>query len=372
MKGFATIGMTLAAAAVGVVGCKVIVKEPPQAEAGRPAVVDVPAAEPAPANPAPQAAVKPQAVEQLPRPRLFADEARMAEVRAFCETNELGRALASRICLRADRALAKEPVRRELDGRRMLAVSRTALDRILNLGVAWRLTGEKKYAARGIRELEAVCAFTDWNPQHYLDVGEMAFAASVAYDWFHAEIPAERRRALAAAIDARVFGPLFADQDMNWGGLKTTWWLEADNNWNSVCAAGTMVAARALWDDPEFADRAHAFGTDIGNYGTEKANGKIHRFGRIEPGAKADASPTEAGAPLLPFSHDTVFTKATNYGRNWDLLLGQTGNENCLADRTYRAVLAGDPFISPPLGERKVKGSSAAIVIGDFSKEVRK
>ena len=240
-------------------GCEVSTKRASKTASARPASVE--ASTPAAAVPAPRAAVRPRAVEQLPRPRLFADDSRMAEVRAFCETNELGRALAARIRQRADRALVKEPVVRRVDGRRLLAVSRTALDRILNLGVAWRLTGEEKYAARGIRELEAVCAFTDWNPQHYLDVGEMAFAASVAYDWFYDEIPAERRRALAAAIDARVFGPLFADQDMNWGGLKTTWWLEADNNWNSVCAAGTMVAARALWDDPEFADRAHrAFG----------------------------------------------------------------------------------------------------------------
>ena len=37
----------------------------------------------------------------------------------------------------------------------------------------------------------------------------------------------------------------------------------------------------------EFADRAHAFGADIGNYGTEKANGKVHWQPTVDPeGAK--------------------------------------------------------------------------------------
>ena len=40
-----------------------------------------------------------------------------------------------------------------------------------------------------------------------------------------------------------------------------------------------------------------------------------------------------------------------------------------LNDGMYVAHLEGCPFLSAPFGEREVKGSSAAIVIGDFSGE---
>ncbi len=186
-----------------------------------------------------------------PHPRLFADAARFEEVRTFCRTNEPARAFADRIVRLADAVIPEEPVRRELEGRRLLGVSRRALARILNLGFAWRFTGERKYAARALAELDAVCAFSDWHPQHYLDVGEMALAAAVAYDWFYDVIPADRRTAHARAI-ARLSLETWLPEDGESGRQKarTLWWRESDSNWNAVCNAGTMAACWALWDDP--------------------------------------------------------------------------------------------------------------------------
>lgn len=191
-----------------------------------------------------------------PHPRLFADAARMEEVRTFCATNELGRAVRDRILSVADSVLPKPVLTRQLDGRRMLNVSRVAQQRLFNLGLAWRFTRDRRYLERVARELDAVCAFTDWNPQHYLDVGEMAFAVAVAYDWVYDGLTAEERTRFAAGLARHAFGPLFEDREMNWGDLKTTWWLKADNNWNSVCAGGTLAAGWALWDDPAAAARA--------------------------------------------------------------------------------------------------------------------
>ena len=62
------------------------------------------------------------------------------------------------------------------EGKRLLAISRIALKRIYYLSYAYRMTGDKKYAHRAEQEMLAVSRFTDWNPTHFLDVGEMVMA----------------------------------------------------------------------------------------------------------------------------------------------------------------------------------------------------
>lgn len=184
-------------------------------------------------------------------PRLFADDARMASVRNFCATDGLGKASAARVVRRADALLETKPVRREVVGRRLLSTSREALARILNFGVAWRLTNDRRYSNRGIAELDAICAFEDWHPSHYLDVGEMALAAAVAYDWFYGEISEEKRRAYARAIAERSLETWLPETIARAKEKYTLHWLQNPNNWNAVCNAGTMAACWALWDDPQ-------------------------------------------------------------------------------------------------------------------------
>jgi hypothetical protein len=45
-----------------------------------------------------------------------------------------------------------------------------------------RLSGDSIYADRAWRELEAVAAFDDWHPEHFLDVAEMTTAVATGYD----------------------------------------------------------------------------------------------------------------------------------------------------------------------------------------------
>jgi len=52
-------------------------------------------------------------------------------------------------------------------GPRLLHVSRECLHRIYALGLAYRWTGEQKYAEKAVENLLTVCAFEDWNPSHF-------------------------------------------------------------------------------------------------------------------------------------------------------------------------------------------------------------
>jgi hypothetical protein len=169
-------------------------------------------------------------------PRLFLPAGGEAAIKQRVASDPLWKGLHAELLAEADRQLATKPVERVLIGRRLLDKSRTALTRVTHLGLAWRLTGEKKYLDRARAELLAVSAFTDWNPKHFLDVGEMTAAVGIGYDWFYNALDEPTRRTLREAIVVK--------------GLKTSQtsnaWTKATNNWNQVCNGGITIGALAV------------------------------------------------------------------------------------------------------------------------------
>ena len=85
----------------------------------------------------------------------------------------------------SDSVLDLPPVERTMVGRRLLHTSREALKRIFWLSWTWRVHGGDAYARRAVEEMLAVSSFTDWNPSHFLDVGEMTMAVAIGYDWLY-------------------------------------------------------------------------------------------------------------------------------------------------------------------------------------------
>ena len=79
----------------------------------------------------------------------------------------------------------------DVSGKRLLSVSRRALYRISHAAYAYKVTFDKRYLSYVEDQLDAVCAFPNWNESHYLDVAEMALGVSVAYDWLYDELAPE-------------------------------------------------------------------------------------------------------------------------------------------------------------------------------------
>ncbi|MSU23190.1 MAG: heparinase [Opitutus sp.] len=177
-------------------------------------------------------------VQELPptHPRLFLPAGGEEAIRRRVASDPVWKDLQAGLLAEADRQLRSKPVERVLIGRRLLDKSRTALSRVMHLGLAWRLTGERKYLERARAELLAVAAFTDWNPKHFLDVGEMTAAVGLGYDWFYAALDEPTRRTLREAIVVK--------------GLQTSQtanaWTKATNNWNQVCNGGITIGALAV------------------------------------------------------------------------------------------------------------------------------
>ena len=141
----------------------------------------------------------------------------------------------------SDEALTLPPVERIKTGKRLLGISREALKRIFYLSYTYRVHGGDAYARRAVDEMLAVCAFSDWNPSHFLDVGEMAMAVAIGYDWLYGILTPEERETIVKALKEKAF-----DASEN---KKQAWFYTAENNWNSVCNAGLVFAAAAIWDE---------------------------------------------------------------------------------------------------------------------------
>lgn len=183
-------------------------------------------------------------ITETGHPRLFLkpgeEDAVMETVRKYPAVKRMHEAVIGW----AEAALSQEPVTRQKEGKRLLAVSRESLKRVFSLSYAYRMTGDSRYAERAEKEMLACCAFSDWNPEHFLDVGEMALSMAIGYDWLYDVLSETTRGTVREAIVSKAFGPLES------GSLA--WFYEDTSNWNSVCNAGITAAALSIYEaDPE-------------------------------------------------------------------------------------------------------------------------
>ncbi len=179
------------------------------------------------------------AAAQKPHPRLFADAAGFAALRARAETDAFVKMGVDCVRAHADDILPSKPLTRVMEGKRLLGVSRCALERINTLALAYRLFDNRAYLDRAVAELRAVCAFENWNPSHFLDVAEMSLAVATGYDWLYNDLDAATRGEIAQGLRARGLD----------ASRKPAWWIMAKNNWGQVCHAGILAAALALAEE---------------------------------------------------------------------------------------------------------------------------
>lgn len=148
----------------------------------------------------------------------------------------------------ASQILHKPLLKRELQGFRLLAVSREMAERMGVLCMVYRIDKSPEIITRINDELQAVCAFSDWNPQHFLDVAEMSFAVALALDWVGNDLPDQTVDVAKSSLIDKGLKPSF-----NEGGTRM-FWINSSNNWNAVCHGGMIAASLAIAEkDPELA-----------------------------------------------------------------------------------------------------------------------
>ena len=180
--------------------------------------------------------------QEHPRLLFSADDQQLMETLA--QTNDLLARLIEQNQINATAQLNEPTIRYEIpDGKRLLNQSRQCIGRVLTMAMAYRLSGEKRYADGAIREMLVAAQFKDWNPSHFLDTAEMTTGLAIGYDWLYAVIPVEDRQTIRQAIVE--LGLKAGKRVYDAGG----WWTTRDNNWNQVCNGGMILGALAIADE---------------------------------------------------------------------------------------------------------------------------
>ena len=195
-------------------------------------------------------ATDPLATLRPGHPRLLIEADTWPRLRAQATADANYRAVVDAVLAEARRRVDAPPPLRELEGRRLLWVSRRVLGDAIFLGAAHHLDGDPAFLAAAERNLLAAAAFPDWNPSHFLDVAEMTAALALGYDWLHADLAPATRATLRAAILEK---GLRAGLDP---ALPVNWWHTRANNWNQVCLGGLTLGALAIAEDEPAAARA--------------------------------------------------------------------------------------------------------------------
>ena len=139
-------------------------------------------------------------------------------------------------------------LKRELEGFRLLFVSREMIQRMSTLAMVYRIERQPEILQRIDVELKAVCAFSDWNPQHFLDIAEMSFGVALALDWAGEDLPKTTVSLAKKALIEKGIIPSFNEDG------ERMFWINGHNNWNAVCHGGMIAASLAVADvDPELA-----------------------------------------------------------------------------------------------------------------------
>lgn len=172
---------------------------------------------------------------------------------------------ANDIILRAESCISKleaDPIEYEIsDGVRLISVCERVLDSVENIGFAYMMTGDTKYADKVKETILTVCSFPDWNSKHFLDVGTMSAAVALGYDWCYDNFTDNEKIAVKNALINYALKPVMDDYNEVAGRVRTFKWSSKTtdaypNNWISICTAGTIMAALAIGDEDmgEFSD----------------------------------------------------------------------------------------------------------------------
>lgn len=247
-------------------------------------------------------------------PRIAFTEQDEARIKNLMRTDSLLRLLVERNNMFADRGISAPTTRRALIGPRMLYQSRIAIENVYKQAMAYRMTGERKYANRGIQEMMAAAAFSDWNPSHFLDVGEMLAAMGIGYDWLYDAMNSHQRNTIRRAIVEK--GIKVAIQ---YQGQKEQMWMTGSNNWTEVVNGGLIIAALAIADEePSIAQTVLSRGIAA-----------IKRMNRVyQPDGATHEGPAywHYGFTYQALANRALSTALPGYSVLADPVYGKTGN----------------------------------------------
>lgn len=191
-------------------------------------------------------------------PRILLNAEKAEQLKILSETDEQYKTWKEKSLNSAESALNMGHAAYILPNGQLLQQSRNVLALMQQLSMGYLFTQDRRYAERAFEEIKNVGSFPDWNPRHFLDVGEMAAAISIAYDWMYDGFTEEERKEIRNIIKVKAFYPALEAYRQTGPKLPSTQcqWIYADTNWNAVCNGGIGMAAMAMADEEDVAPEA--------------------------------------------------------------------------------------------------------------------
>ena len=166
----------------------------------------------------------------------------------------------------ADNLLNQEPYAYEYSSTKSIGNISDALNLMMNLGMAYLLTGDAKYPERAYKEAEVLynVPFKDhknnttanrdyWNSFSYLDVAEISAILAICYDWMYDGLTPKQRIELENQTMEkgilRSFRTIYSeDNPTTVNPIK----FNDANNWGAVCNGGIFMASIAFMEADAF------------------------------------------------------------------------------------------------------------------------
>lgn len=180
-------------------------------------------------------------------PRLYFNAEGFAKLKANAETNEYVKKWVAGVIKSADNYVSQGtlPKYEIPDGKRLLSQSSVASSIFEACGFAYLMTGDMKYVNHAWKAVQAVGSFPDWNPSHYLDVGEMSYGVAICYDWMYNAWTEEQKR----YIEKTLYDYSLTVTDQAYYAQNSyNWWVMVEHNWNPWVNGSITCAALAVYE----------------------------------------------------------------------------------------------------------------------------
>ena len=184
-------------------------------------------------------------------PRIMADKETFDRIKREIKESEIKASWFENVRKAADALLLKDVSKYgKTDGVRMSDQANKLIDIASNCGMVYKITGERKYLERVIKEAEAIVEFPDFNPHHFLDVGRYMTGLALTYDWLYDDISDSLKQKIKSSLKEKAYSELMKDYLNLPRERGYSWSLsKLGDNWNTVINAGAIMSALAIGDE---------------------------------------------------------------------------------------------------------------------------
>ncbi len=189
-------------------------------------------------------------------PRIMADSERFNQIKINVQNDPIAKEWYGRILKRAESYLSGTLSTKYPEGGDPFNLSSGYKQRMGTVALAYKLTGDKKYADRGVEILLAACSFENWAPHNGLSLADMMFTVAIGYDWLYDCLTEDERKIVRDAVVKNGFTPIMAEYQNLPRETGYAWGQGKPDNFYFFGDGAGITLALAVCDEPDVKELA--------------------------------------------------------------------------------------------------------------------